>query len=191
MTDHGPRHGSPRPRPCRSCGRLGGRSDARGANGDNSEDRSRFLGAARASKIRPPSTGSHSDGRHTTFAPASPPLRSRRRRQHSPGRAPSSRPTERDTRPMRVEARYLDLCGLAEYLSVSRTAVLQMVKVGRLPQPIRLSPRLPRWDRLAVDAALASAGEAGVQSHDEIVRRVADGLAAQGRPTRSQAARRR
>lgn len=53
-----------------------------------------------------------------------------------------------------TEARYLSPADLASYLSISRGMIEPLVKAGRLPEPVYLTPRLPRWDREAVDAAL-------------------------------------
>lgn len=55
---------------------------------------------------------------------------------------------------MAVQPRYLSTTDLAAYLGVSRNMVDRLVKSGRLPQPVYLTKRLPRWDREAVDAAL-------------------------------------
>jgi predicted DNA-binding transcriptional regulator AlpA len=88
--------------------------------------------------------------------------------------------------------RYLDTRAVATYLSVSRYAVAMLVSKGRIPKPIELAPRLKRWDREAIDAALA-----GTKSHPEngpatrdLVNQVAHELA-QGRPAQPKAARRR
>ena len=89
-----------------------------------------------------------------------------------------------------MSGRYLNLSEVADYLSVSRTTVQQLTRSGTLPQPIYLTPRLPRWDRQAVDAALASPPTTVAVCHDEIVRRVADEIAQGGRQAR-QATRRR
>lgn len=86
-------------------------------------------------------------------------------------------------------SRYLDARTLADYLSISRTMVDQLVERGRLPKPIELTPRLKRWDREAVDAALAGT-PLSVQrgrAASDIVRGIADGLA-QGRSARPKAA---
>ncbi len=55
----------------------------------------------------------------------------------------------------RIEPRYLTADQVCEYLSISRGTIDKLVREKRIPAPIMLTPRLPRWDRLAIDAALA------------------------------------
>jgi predicted DNA-binding transcriptional regulator AlpA len=85
--------------------------------------------------------------------------------------------------------RYLDARGVADYISISRAMVDILVDRGVLPAAIELSPRLKRWDREAIDAALARSPSRMQPSRnaDDIVRSVADGLA-EGRPARPKAA---
>lgn len=85
-------------------------------------------------------------------------------------------------------ARYLDARGVADYMSISRAMVDILVTRGILPPAIELTPRLKRWDREAIDAALARS-TAYVQPSrdvDAIVRGIGDDLA-KGRPARSKA----
>ena len=57
-----------------------------------------------------------------------------------------------------TDPRWLDRDALARHICESPSAINRMVKEGRIPQPTyRLGPRKPRWDRDAVDAALAGA----------------------------------
>lgn len=86
--------------------------------------------------------------------------------------------------------RYLDTRGVADYLTISRNMVPILVQRGALPPPVQLSDRIKRWDREAIDAALAG-GEINVQgreSLDAATRRMADELA-KGRPNNSKAPR--
>jgi predicted DNA-binding transcriptional regulator AlpA len=86
--------------------------------------------------------------------------------------------------------RYLSAGGVAEYLSISRAMVDIFVERGVLPKAIELSSRVKRWDRQAIDAALAAPASPvhPAQNVDDIVRGVADGLATERRPARSKAA---
>lgn len=54
---------------------------------------------------------------------------------------------------------WLGLSGLAEYLSVSTETVQKLVAEGRLPRPIYLTPRLPRWRLADIDATLTKGVE--------------------------------
>lgn len=56
---------------------------------------------------------------------------------------------------MSTAPRYLDLNGVASYLSVSRTTVQRLVERKALPDPVYLSPKLPRWDAREIDEAIA------------------------------------
>jgi predicted DNA-binding transcriptional regulator AlpA len=82
------------------------------------------------------------------------------------------------------DARYIDARGVADYLSISRNMVDILVRDGKLPPPISLTKKLKRWDREAIDAALA--GKPAELHHgraaSDIIRGVADGLA-KGRST--------
>lgn len=53
-----------------------------------------------------------------------------------------------------TEQRYLSAADLAAYIGASRNMIAALVSKGRLPKPIYLTPRMPRWDREAVDAML-------------------------------------
>lgn len=55
---------------------------------------------------------------------------------------------------MTVQPRYLSKRDLATYLSISENKVADMVRKRKLPDPIYLEPRMPRWDREAVDMAV-------------------------------------
>lgn len=91
------------------------------------------------------------------------------------------------------ETRYLDLQGVADYLSIGRTTVQQLVERNVLPKPIYLTPRLPRWDRHALDAAVARNAGIAVQSADdptEAVRELCNEFA-KGRSSGIKAPRRR
>jgi predicted DNA-binding transcriptional regulator AlpA len=56
------------------------------------------------------------------------------------------------------DARWLDRDALAAHICESPTAIYRLVKQGRIPEPsYKLGRRKPRWDRDAVDAALAGA----------------------------------
>lgn len=90
------------------------------------------------------------------------------------------------------DARYLDARGVAEYLSISRAMVDVLVRRGKLPRPIFLTPRLPRWDREAIDRALAGqpASLHAGKSTSDIVRGIADGLATERSARPKETARR-
>jgi predicted DNA-binding transcriptional regulator AlpA len=51
-------------------------------------------------------------------------------------------------------ARYLSAQDVAAYMRISRSMVDHLVEAGKLPRPIPLTPRLKRWDKEAIDAAL-------------------------------------
>lgn len=53
--------------------------------------------------------------------------------------------------------RYLGRKDLATYLSCSENKVDDMVRKGKLPEPVYLEPRMPRWDREAVDLMMGKA----------------------------------
>lgn len=69
---------------------------------------------------------------------------------------------------MGIQPKYLSAKDLAVYLSVSRTMVDRLVESGRLPQPIYLTPSLPRWDRDAVDAAMGKTLKSADRTLEEI-----------------------
>lgn len=55
-----------------------------------------------------------------------------------------------------AKARWLDAPTAARYLDLRETAFSRQVKAGKLPAPsYQLGTRTPRWDRLALDAAMA------------------------------------
>jgi predicted DNA-binding transcriptional regulator AlpA len=37
--------------------------------------------------------------------------------------------------------------------AMSKSKFLEMVEQGRMPQPVRIEPEMPRWDRLELDTA--------------------------------------
>lgn len=62
-----------------------------------------------------------------------------------------------------ADPRWLDKEALARHLCVRVSSIGRLVEQGRIPAPsYHLGPRLPRWDRLTVDATL----EAGLASQD-------------------------
>lgn len=77
-----------------------------------------------------------------------------------------------------MEPRWLDINGVAAHLSISKGTALRLVEDGKLPPPVRLTPRCPRWDREAVDNALTTAaGFAPVMDQDVLAERVINGFA--------------
>lgn len=82
-----------------------------------------------------------------------------------------------------IEARWLDIDATARYLSVRADALPRLVKQGRIPEPnYLLGPRMPRWDRDALDAAF----DAGAESTNtrSAVHALAQKLATQSRSGR-------
>lgn len=75
-------------------------------------------------------------------------------------------------------ARYLSAPQVAQYLSISRSMVDVLVRRGRIPAPVELTPRLKRWDRDAIDATLGAPplGAKPGPNVDEIVARIAEEL---------------
>ena len=49
---------------------------------------------------------------------------------------------------------YLSRASLAAYLEMSGTQVDRLVAQGRLPPPVYVTPRMPRWHVADVDAAM-------------------------------------
>ena len=86
----------------------------------------------------------------------------------------------------RIEPRYLTAQEVCQYITCSRSQLDALVKAGRLPEPIRLTDRMIRWDRQAIDAALSS--RPTLDSADAALARMADAQAAQGRSRRHKAA---
>ena len=84
------------------------------------------------------------------------------------------------------EPRYLTATEACQYLSCSRSQLDALVKAGKLPEPIRLTGRMIRWDREAIDAAMAGRRNRG--SADDAVARIVDEQASAGRPRRQKAA---
>jgi predicted DNA-binding transcriptional regulator AlpA len=60
--------------------------------------------------------------------------------------------------------RWLDADHVARRLCVSKTTVWNWTREGRLPAPTYITPRNPRWDVFAVDAAIAGQPAAGAHS---------------------------
>ena len=52
------------------------------------------------------------------------------------------------TYPSTPEAHLLTTNEAAAFLKISRRTFLREVEAGHMPQPIRITPRRPRWDRL-------------------------------------------
>ncbi|MDB5409275.1 MAG: hypothetical protein JWL84_4187 [Rhodospirillales bacterium] len=93
-----------------------------------------------------------------------------------------------------IEQRFLSVSDVAKRIGISRGMVDILVRKGVLPAPVELTPRLKRWDRHAVDAALignAGLSGAGQASMADITRGIADGILAKGRLSAAKAARRR
>lgn len=66
----------------------------------------------------------------------------------------------------RIEPRYLTADQVCDYLSVSRGTIDKLVREKRIPAPIMLTPRLPRWDRLAIDATLVGTALSPMADHE-------------------------
>ena len=63
-----------------------------------------------------------------------------------------------------MEARYLTIEAACGYLSVTRNTLNRMVDEGLIPKPIRMGPRLIRFDREEIDQWL---DRAFMESKDE------------------------
>lgn len=50
------------------------------------------------------------------------------------------------------EAHLLTAAEAAAFLKISRRTFFREVADGRMPQPVRVTPRSPRWDRLQLQA---------------------------------------
>ena len=56
------------------------------------------------------------------------------------------------------EARWLDIHDAAAHVGLTFDAFRRRVRAGKMPPPSHaLGPRNPRWDRVALDAAMAGA----------------------------------
>lgn len=85
-------------------------------------------------------------------------------------------------------ARWLDRDALARHICVRVDAIARLQRAGRLPPAsYHLGPRQPRWDRDAVDAAIAG----GVASSDPrtAINALAEEIAGRRSPHRPQAPR--
>lgn len=80
---------------------------------------------------------------------------------------------------MGIQPRYLSATALAQYLDMSRNMVDALVRSGKLPKPVYLTTRMPRWDREQVDAALARSSK----STDPIMDKLDAAFPPQHRPT--------
>lgn len=60
---------------------------------------------------------------------------------------------------MGVQPRYLSATDLAQYIGASRNKITALVRQGRLPEPVYLTKRMPRWDREKVDAMLGKSSK--------------------------------
>lgn len=57
-----------------------------------------------------------------------------------------------------LDPRWLDMHAAAEYIGLAPDTFRRRVKAGKLPKPsAALGPRLLRWDRAALDAAMTPA----------------------------------
>lgn len=83
-------------------------------------------------------------------------------------------------------SRWLTRRELADDLRVTVETVDSLVERGKLPRPVYLSPRLPRFDRHAVDAKLGVTRKLDASAlWDEAI----NGTNAKARPARQEAAR--
>lgn len=88
--------------------------------------------------------------------------------------------------PANNNSRWMTRRELADELRVSVDTVDSLVQRGKLPKPIYLTPRLPRFDRLEVDAKL---GIARKMDQSAIWDEAMYGTAAKARPARPKTAR--
>lgn len=63
-----------------------------------------------------------------------------------------------------IEPRWLSATGAARYISVGMSTFYRLR--GSLPDPVYLSARMPRWDRLALDRMLAGDNDNALLSLD-------------------------
>lgn len=82
--------------------------------------------------------------------------------------------------------RWMTRAMLARDLCVSEDTVDALVAQGKLPKPVYLTPRLPRWDRHAVDEAL---GVARTMGDSQFADEVFNALTRAKRPKGQKAAR--
>jgi excisionase family DNA binding protein len=90
-----------------------------------------------------------------------------------------------------IQPRYLTANDVCAYVGCSRSQIAVLVKAGRLPAPIRLTGRMVRWDREAIDALLSPPPKSGVVSADDAIQEFVRDQQARRRPRRHQAAERR
>ena len=64
----------------------------------------------------------------------------------------------------------LDVTAMCELLGVSRTTLWQWTRRGFMPSPLRLGPKLLRWEKQSVQDWLASGGKRTMQRCDEAKR---------------------
>ncbi|WP_175429669.1 helix-turn-helix transcriptional regulator [Azospirillum argentinense] len=83
-------------------------------------------------------------------------------------------------------ARWMTRSELAKELRVSEDTVRSLEAQGKLPPPVYLTPRLPRYDRLAVDAAL---GQVRNTDDAQFADKVFNAIASQKRPKGAKAPR--
>lgn len=75
--------------------------------------------------------------------------------------------------------RYLTRDDVARYLRVGRNMVDRLVQQRVIPKPIYLTPRLPRWDREAIDRAVAGGNAGASSSWDDAIAEVTHARQAQ------------
>jgi predicted DNA-binding transcriptional regulator AlpA len=74
-------------------------------------------------------------------------------------------PERENILPTSLPPRGLSRVQSAAYIGVSPTLFDEMVKDGRMPQPVRINSRV-LWDRLQLDEAFAALSDSGKDSDD-------------------------
>ena len=74
-------------------------------------------------------------------------------------------PDRQDVLPSSLAPRGLSRVQSAAYIGVSSTLYDEMVKDGRMPQPIRINSRV-LWDRLQLDEAFGTLSDSGGDADD-------------------------
>ena len=64
----------------------------------------------------------------------------------------------------------LDVTAMCELLGVSRTTLWQWARRGFMPSPLRLGPKLLRWEKQSIEDWLKSGGKRTMQRCDEASR---------------------
>ncbi|HTU54961.1 MAG TPA: hypothetical protein VMF62_13420 [Acetobacteraceae bacterium] len=84
--------------------------------------------------------------------------------------------------------RWLDRDAAAAYVSVPPHHLPRLVRAGKIPPPsLHLGPRSPRYDRLALDAALGVS--AASADHERAIQEAINEVSKRGRARRSAPAR--